>query len=53
MSLSCHYLKGNAYDKGIDEASLKKWKSTFAKDGIKYETDVEYREAIHNLVGFF
>lgn len=37
----------------IDEVSLKKWKITFAKDGIVYKTDEEYYEAINNLVGFF
>lgn len=31
---------------------LESWKLTFAKDGIKYETDDEYREAVHNLVGY-
>ncbi len=36
-----------------DDDSLARWKTTFAKDGIKYETDDEYRDAIHNLVGFF
>lgn len=39
--------------RNIDEASLKKWKTTFAKDGIIYKTDEEYYEAINNLVGFF
>ena len=37
----------------IDDASLRKWKATFAKDGIAYKTDEEYYEAINNLVGFF
>lgn len=37
----------------VDDDSLARWKTTFAKDGIRYETDGEYREAIHNLVGFF
>lgn len=37
----------------IDDKSLAKWKATFAKDGIKYDTDDEYREAINNLIGFF
>ncbi len=37
----------------IDEKDLAKWKATFAKDGIVYKTDEEYREAISNLVGFF
>ena len=37
----------------IDDKDLAKWKTTFAKDGIIYKTDDEYREAISNLVGFF
>jgi len=37
----------------IDDKDLAKWKATFAKDGIVYKTDEEYREAISNLVGFF
>lgn len=37
----------------ISDESLARWKTTFAKDGIKYSTDEEYREAINNLVGFF
>lgn len=37
----------------IDDKDLAKWKTTFAKDGIVYETDEEYREAVSNLVGFF
>jgi hypothetical protein len=37
----------------IDEDTLKKWKATFAKDGIAYDTDEEYYDAINNLVGFF
>lgn len=32
---------------------LQKWKNTFAKDGIVYDTDHEYMEAVNNLVGFF
>lgn len=36
----------------IDE-ELNRWKETFAKDGIIYETDEEYKEAVNNLVGFF
>ena len=39
--------------RSIDDESLKKWKETFAKDGIVYETDEDYFEAINNLVGFF
>lgn len=37
----------------ITDDDLARWKETFAKDGIVYETDDEYREAISNLVGFF
>lgn len=37
----------------ISDESLKSWKIAFAKSGIKYETDDEYREAIYNLVGYF
>lgn len=37
----------------ITDDDLARWKETFAKDGIAYETDDEYREAISNLVGFF
>lgn len=36
----------------IDEQSLANWKLSFAKGGVAYETDEEYYEAIHNLVGF-
>lgn len=36
----------------IDEEQLERWKDTFAKDGIIYETDNEYHEAIGNFVGF-
>lgn len=35
------------------DEDLARWKATFAKDGVVYETDDEYREAISNLVGFF
>lgn len=37
----------------LSEKELKEWKENFAKDGIVYETDDEYREAVNNLVGFF
>ena len=36
----------------LTEKQLQEWKETFAKDGIVYETDDEYREAVYNLVGF-
>lgn len=37
----------------LTEKQLEEWKETFAKDGIVYETDDEYREAVRNLVGYF
>ncbi len=37
----------------ISEERLTAWKKAFAKSGIKYETDDEYKEAIFNLVGYF
>lgn len=36
----------------ITPEELQKWKYTFAKDGIVYNSDDEYREAVHNLVGY-
>jgi hypothetical protein len=36
----------------IDAKSLESWKKAFAKSGITYKTDDEYREAIYNLVGY-
>jgi len=32
---------------------LQEWKEALAKSGIKYETDEEYKEALHNLAGYF
>lgn len=37
----------------MSEKRLQSWKDTFAKSGIVYDTDDEYREAIYNLVGYF
>lgn len=37
----------------LTDKELAEWKEAFAKSGIKYETDDEYREAVYNLVGFF
>lgn len=37
----------------LTEQELKRWKETFAKSGVVYETDDEYREAVTNLVGYF
>lgn len=37
----------------LSDEQLEKWKDTFAKDGIIYESDEDYREAITNLVGYF
>lgn len=36
----------------IDNESLEKWKDSFAKEGVVYDSDEEYYEAIHNLTGF-
>ncbi|MGB4758480.1 MAG: hypothetical protein WBP26_00305 [Candidatus Saccharimonadales bacterium] len=37
----------------LTDMELKRWKETLAKDGIVYDTDDDYREAISNLVGYF
>jgi hypothetical protein len=37
----------------LTNEQLQQWKDTFAKDGIVYETDEEYREAVSNLIGYF
>lgn len=37
----------------INDVQLERWKKTLAKDGIIYDSDDDYREAISNLVGFF
>ena len=39
--------------KELSDKELHEWKETFAKDGIVYDSDDVYREAINNLVGFF
>jgi hypothetical protein len=36
----------------LSPEELQKWKDTFAKDGIAYSSDDEYREAVYNLVGY-
>lgn len=36
----------------LSPEELQKWKDTFAKDGIMYDSDDDYREAVHNLVGY-
>lgn len=36
----------------IDAKSLESWKKAFAKSGIKYDTDEQYKEAVYNLVGY-
>ena len=36
-----------------DDERLASWKEALAKSGIKYETDEEYQEALHNLVSYF
>ena len=38
--------------KELSPEELQKWKDSFAKDGIVYKSDDDYREAIHNLVGY-
>ena len=37
----------------VSSKELEGWKKALAKSGIKYDTDEEYEEAIHNLVGYF
>jgi hypothetical protein len=37
----------------LSDKELARWKEVFAKDGIHYETDEEYVEAVSNLVGYF
>ena len=37
----------------LSDKELKKWKESFAKDGIVYESDNDYKEAVNNLVGYF
>lgn len=37
----------------LTDGQLKRWKENFAKDGITYDTDEEYREAVNNLIGYF
>lgn len=32
---------------------LQRWKEVFAKDGIVYDSDDDYREAVSNLIGYF
>lgn len=36
----------------LSPEELQRWKDTFAKDGIMYDSDDDYREAVHNLVGY-
>jgi len=43
-------MTGGYYE--IDEESLAGWKAAFAKDGVVYQTDEEYYEAIRNFTGF-
>lgn len=38
--------------KELSPEELQKWKDSFAKDGIVYSSDDDYREAVHNLVGY-
>lgn len=37
----------------LDAKRLADWKKTLANMGIRYKTDDEYKEAFHNLVGYF
>jgi hypothetical protein len=37
----------------LTESEIQKWKEIFAKDGIIYDSDDDYREAVSNLVGYF
>ncbi|HTE57194.1 MAG TPA: hypothetical protein VK694_00465 [Verrucomicrobiae bacterium] len=37
----------------LTDEQLQRWKEVFAKDGIVYDTDDDYREAVSNLVGYF
>jgi hypothetical protein len=37
----------------LTDTELEKWKETFAKDGIVYDSDKDYREAVNNLVDYF
>lgn len=37
----------------IDKSKLDQWKQTFARDGITYDTDEEYSDAVNNLLSFF
>jgi len=39
--------------KDINDEELEHWKATFAKDGIVYYNDEDYRGAINDLMGFF
>ena len=36
----------------LSPEELQRWKDTFAKDGIMYDSDDDNREAVHNLVGY-
>ena len=35
------------------EKQLKEWKAALAKDGVVYDSDDDYKEAMSNLVGYF
>ncbi len=35
------------------DKQLAKWKAALAKTSVYYKTEDEYREAVHNLVGYF
>lgn len=37
----------------LTEKQLKEWKATLAQDGIVYDSNDDYIEAMSNLVGYF
>jgi len=37
----------------ITDKQLEGWKNALAKSNMIYDTDDDYREAMHNLLGFF
>jgi len=37
----------------LTEKQLKEWKAALAKDGIVYDSDDDYKEAVSKLVEYF
>lgn len=37
----------------LSETELRAWKASLAKDGVSYDSDEEYHEAVSNLVSLF